>query len=85
MGCRTEPRRAAVSIPANIAESFGKRSPAEKARFLEYCGRLPRRVPLLSTSLPRHLGYGQTDSLMGTLEEASRRKRVCAGDSGFRP
>ena len=27
-------RRAAVSIPANIAEGFGKRSPADKARHL---------------------------------------------------
>ena len=33
-GLAHQMRRAAVSIPANIAEGFGKRSPAEKGRFL---------------------------------------------------
>ena len=33
-GLSHQMRRAAVSIPANIAEGFGKRSRAEKARFL---------------------------------------------------
>ena len=33
-GISHQMRRAAVSIPANIAEGFGKRSPADKARFL---------------------------------------------------
>jgi len=33
-GLMLQIRRAAVSIPANIAEGFKKRSPSDKARFL---------------------------------------------------
>jgi len=70
-GLAHQMRRAAVSIPANIAEGFGKRSPAEKARFLNIAeGSLEEcRYYLI---LGQDLGYGQTEALASTLEEASR-------------
>jgi four helix bundle protein len=70
-GLSHQMRRAAVSIPANIAEGFGKRSQAEKARFLNIAeGSVEEcRYYLI---LAQDLGYGQTESLMHTLEEASR-------------
>ena len=70
-GLSHQMRRAAVSVPANIAEGFGKRSQPEKARFLNIAeGSLEEcRYYLI---LAHDLGYGETDSLMETLEEASR-------------
>lgn len=70
-GLAHQMRRAAVSIPANIAEGFGKRSRPEKARFLNIAeGSLEEcRYYLI---LAHDLGYGQTESLMEALEEASR-------------
>jgi four helix bundle protein len=70
-GLSHQMRRAAVSIPANIAEGFGKPSQSEKARFMNIAeGSLEEcRYYLILT---HDLGYGQTESLAATLEETSR-------------
>ena len=64
-------RRAAISIPANIAEGFKKRGPNDKVRFMNIAqGSLEEcRYYLILT---RDLGYGDTQSLASLLEEVSR-------------
>ena len=64
-------RKAAVSIPANIAEGFAKRSRPDKAHFMNMAeGSLQESRYYLM--LARDLGYGRTDDLLATLEEVSR-------------
>jgi len=70
-GLVSQMRRAAVSIPANIAEGFGKLGKADKARFMnisegsvEEC-----RYYLI---LAEDLGYGATGQVTKSLEEVSR-------------
>jgi len=64
-------RRAAVSIPANIAEGFRKRGRPDKARFMNMAeGSIEESRYYLIRA--QDLGYGQTDALMNLLEEISR-------------
>lgn len=70
-GLTSQIRRAAISIPANIAEGFKKKTKPEKARylniaqaFLEEC-----RYYLI---LAKDLGYGDTTTMMNQLEEVSK-------------
>ena len=70
-GLALQMRRAAVSIPANIAEGFRRRSKAEKARYMNIAeGSLEEcRYHLI---LAQDLGYGDTTKLATALEEVSR-------------
>jgi four helix bundle protein len=70
-GLSLQMRRAAVSIPANIAEGFGKRSRPDKARFMNMAeGSVEESRYYLI--LAQDLGYGPTAELMASLEEVSR-------------
>ena len=64
-------RRAAVSIPANIAEGFRRRGKPDKARFMNMAeGSIEEcRYYLI---LAKDLGYGDTTGLTTVLEEVSR-------------
>jgi four helix bundle protein len=64
-------RRASVSIPANIAEGFKKRTKREKARFMNIaqCSVEECRYYLI---LARDLKYGENLQLINHLEEVSK-------------
>jgi four helix bundle protein len=70
-GLSSQMRRAAISIPANIAEGFRRRGKADKARFMNVAeGSVEEcRYYLI---LAKDLGYGETEKLAVSLEEVSR-------------
>lgn len=64
-------RRAAVSVPANIAEGFPKKTKRDKGRFYNIAqGSLSEVRNYLMLS--KKLGYGETASLIEQLEEVSK-------------
>lgn len=70
-GLSSQLRRAAVFIPANIAEGFRKRGKADKARFMNMAeGSIEETRYYLI--LANDLHYGETGTLMNNLEEVSR-------------
>ena len=70
-GLSLQLRRSAVSVPANIAEGFRRRSRTEKARFLNMAESSLEETRYFLI-LARDLGYGDTTLMMTALEEVSR-------------
>ena len=70
-GLTSQFRRAAVSVPANIAEGFKKKGRPDKARFMNMAqGSLEEcRYYLILTN---DLRYGDTPKLFDQLDEVSR-------------
>jgi len=70
-GLSSQFRRAAISIPANIAEGFKKKGKADKARFMNTAqGSLEEcRYYLI---LAKDLNYGDMSNAMNQLEEVSK-------------
>jgi four helix bundle protein len=70
-GLSQQMRRAAISIAANIAEGFRKRSKADKVRFMNMAeGSVEESRYYLI--LAQDLDYGSTEALISSLEEVSR-------------
>jgi four helix bundle protein len=70
-GLRSQFRRSAVSVAANIAEGFIKKSPREKIRFLNIAqGSLEETRYYLV--LAKDLGYGDNDKLTSVAQEVSK-------------
>lgn len=64
-------RRAAISIPANIAEGFKRKSELEKARFMNIAqGSLEECHYYLI--LAKDLGYGDTKNMLLHIEEIGK-------------
>jgi four helix bundle protein len=75
-GLVAQMRRAAVSIPANIAEGFKRRSRIGKKRFLNISEGSTEEYRYYLI-LAQDLGYVQTDMLMEALEQTACLLSAC--------
>ncbi len=74
-GLISQIRRAAVSIPANIAEGYGRRRAQDKARLYNISQGSAEELRYFLT-LSKDLGYAkETSAAVATLDEVSRMLR----------
>ena len=76
-------RRAAVSIPANIAEGFRRRGRTDKARFMNIAEGSVEECRYY-VILAKDLGFGDGERLTASLEEVSRLFPIHQRSSYFR-
>src|SRR5215208_1149070 len=77
-GLTSQMRRAAASVPANIAEGFVKHGRADKVRFYNIAqGSLEETRYFLILS--HDLGYSDTTGLLSRVDEVSRMLEAYAG------
>ncbi len=62
-GLKSQLRRAAVSIPCNIAEGYGRKTPANYAQFLRIAKGSPNEIETL-LELCSELGYLEQPTLL---------------------
>ena len=70
-GLGSQMRRAAVSIPTNIAEGFGRRSHGDFARFLTIAEGSLRELQTLLEAVVL-LGYLEEEAVRGAIETSNR-------------
>ena len=70
-GLRGQLRRAAVSVPANIAEGFKRKGPADKSRFFNIAGASLEEARYYLI-LSAELGYADTRVIQLEADEVAR-------------
>lgn len=64
-------RRAAVAIPSNIAEGYGRNSRLDYARYVDIALGSTREAQT-QLEICQRLGYGYTEDLQGSAEEIAK-------------
>ncbi|MES0350353.1 MAG: four helix bundle protein [Desulfobacteria bacterium] len=79
-GLTNQLRRAAISIPLNIAEGAGSSSEPEFRKFLSYALRSTYEV-MTALEISQNLGYSSSEKMAGSQDEADEIAAMIVGPS----